>query len=116
MVTRKESATKKPDRPVKERQQRQSRPATTPEAREMQLVSLAISLAEKQLMDGTASPSVINHFLKIGSTREAIEKELLLGQSKLVESKAQSLDKDRQGESVAKAAMDAMKTYSPQVN
>ena len=50
-----------------------SRPATTPEAREQQMVSLAIDVAEKQLRDGTASAQVISHYLKIGSTREHVE-------------------------------------------
>ena len=36
-----------------------ARPASTPEAREQQLVSLAVNLAEKQLRDGTAAPSEI---------------------------------------------------------
>ena len=31
------------------------RPALTPEARENQMISLAVDLAEKQLMEGTAS-------------------------------------------------------------
>jgi hypothetical protein len=88
------------------------RPATTPEAREQQLVSLAVNLAEKQLRDGTASPSVINHFLKIASTRETIEREILEKQSKLIEAKAQTINKDREAEDLAKAAIEAMKNYN----
>jgi hypothetical protein len=38
------------------------RPALTPEARENQLVSLAVDLAEKQLREGTASSQVITHY------------------------------------------------------
>ena len=52
------------------------RPALTPEARENQLVSLAVDLAEKQLREGTASSQVITHYLKLGSTKERIEKRL----------------------------------------
>jgi hypothetical protein len=88
------------------------KPATTPEAREQQLVSLAVNLAEKQLLDGTAAPSVINHFLKIASTRETIEREMLEKQSKLIEAKAQSISKDREAEDLAKAAIEAMKNYN----
>lgn len=88
------------------------RPATTPEAREQQLVSLAVNLAEKQLRDGSAAPSVINHFLKIASTRETIEREMLEKQSKLIEAKAQSIAKDREAEDLAKAAIEAMKNYN----
>ena len=56
---------------------RMMRPALTPEARENQLVSLAVDLAEKQLREGTASSQVITHYLKLGSTKERIEKEIL---------------------------------------
>lgn len=100
---------------VKKKQQPEDkgmRPGTTPEAREQQLVNLAVNLAEKQLRDGTASPSVINHFLKIASTRETIEREMLEKQSKLIEAKAQSINKDREAEDLAKAAIEAMKNYN----
>ena len=53
------------------------RPALTPEARENQLISLAVDLAEKQLREGTASSQVITHYLKLGSTKERLEKEIL---------------------------------------
>ena len=53
---------------------RMMRPALTPEARENQLVSLAVDLAEKQLREGTASSQVITHYLKLGSTKERIER------------------------------------------
>lgn len=88
------------------------KPATTPEAREQQLVNLAVNLAEKQLLEGTAAPSVINHFLKIASTRETIEREMLEKQSRLIEAKAQSISKDREAEELAKAAIEAMKNYN----
>ena len=52
------------------------RPALTPEARENQLIYLATNLAEQQLLDGTASSQVITHYLKLGSTKERIEKEI----------------------------------------
>ena len=58
-------------------EEKRIRPALTPESREDQLVALAINLAEKQLLEGTASAQVISHFLKIGSTKERIEKEIL---------------------------------------
>ena len=62
---------------------RMMRPALTPEARENQLVSLAVDLAEKQLREGTASSQVITHYLKLGSTKERIEKEILEKQKEL---------------------------------
>lgn len=97
--------------PAEQVNNRKSRPATTPEAREKQLVSLAVDLAEKQLIAGTAAPSVINHFLKIASSRDVLEREILEKQSKLIEAKASSISKDREAEELAKAAISAMKNY-----
>ena len=64
------------------------RPARTPEARENQLIALAIDQAEKQLRDGTASSQVITHFLKLGSSRERMEKELLEEKPDTIDPKA----------------------------
>lgn len=91
---------------------KESRPASTPEGREQQLISLAVNLAEKQLRDGTASPSVINHYLKMASRRESLEREILERQSKLIEAKAASIAKDKEQEQLAKAAIEAMKNYN----
>lgn len=88
------------------------KPSMTPEGRERQLVGLAVNLAEKQLRDGTASSAVIVHYLKIASTREVLEREILEKQSKLIEAKANSIDKDREAEGIAKAAIEAMKSYN----
>lgn len=97
----------------KKEEEPQSRPATSPEARENQLINLAVSLAEKQLRDGTASPSVITHFIKLASTRERLERDILEKNSRLIDAKAKNLDKDRESEEVAKAAVEAMKNYKP---
>ena len=67
------------------------RPALTPEARENQLIYLATNLAEQQLRDGTASSQVITHYLKLGSTKEKIEKEILEKQKELITAKTESL-------------------------
>lgn len=93
--------------------ERTSRPATTPEARENQLINLAVNLAEKQLKDGTASPSVIAHYLKLGSQRERLERDILEKNAKLMEAKARNIDKERESEETAKAAIEAMRNYSP---
>lgn len=95
-----------------EKEQRTSRPAMTPEGREQQLIALAVDLAEKQLRDGTAAPSVINHYLKMGSKRENLEREILEKQKKLIEAKAQNIAKDMEQEQLAKAAIEAMKSYN----
>lgn len=92
---------------------RTNKPAVDPESREKQLVNLAVDLAERQLMDGTAPPSVINHFLKIASKRESLERDILEKQAELIQSKAKNISKDRDAEELAKAAIEAMKSYKP---
>ena len=68
---------------------RKMRPALSPEARENQMISLAMDLAEKQLMDGTASSQLITEFVKRGSTKARIEQEILEEQKQLIEAKTQ---------------------------
>lgn len=91
---------------------KKSRPASNPDAREQQLVNLAVELAEKQLREGTASPSVINHFLKVASSRETIEREILEKQARLIEAKASSISKSKESEEVARKAIEAMRNYN----
>ena len=92
--------------------ERKTRPALTPEARENQLIALAIDRAEQQLRDGTASSQVITHYLKLGSTKERIEKEILEKQKELIEAKTQSLQSARRIEELYTEAIAAMKRYS----
>ena len=42
---------------------RKIRPALTPEARENQMIALAVDLVEQRLLDGTASSQETTHFL-----------------------------------------------------
>lgn len=88
------------------------RPALTPEARENQMISLAVDLAEQQLRDGTASSQVITHFLKLGSTKERIEKEILEKQKSLIDAKTKSLEAGARSEELYAKVLEAMKIYT----
>lgn len=90
------------------------RPALTPEARENQLISLAVDLAEKQLLEGTASSQVITHYLKLGSTKERIEKEILEKQKELITAKTEALQSAKRIEELYTTALNAMRRYSGQ--
>lgn len=100
----------------KSRKNRVKRPATTPEARENQLISAAIDLAEKQIMDGTASAQVITHFLKLGSSRERLEQEMLAQRTELVSAKTDSIHQQERIEELYSNAIDAMRRYSGQID
>lgn len=88
------------------------RPALTPEARENQLIALAVDLAEKQLLEGTASSQVITHYLKLGSTKERIEKEILEQQKELISAKTEALKSAKRVEELYTDAIKAMRQYS----
>lgn len=87
------------------------KPATTPDGRENQLISLAIDLAEKQLLDGTASAQVITHYLKLGTTRETLEREKLQQENALLRAKAETYSSQANMEQLYKDALDAMSSY-----
>lgn len=91
---------------------RRLKPGITPEAREDQLISYAIDLAEKQLLEGTASSQVITHYLKLGSTKERIEKEILEKQKELIEAKTENLKSAKRIEELYENALNAMRNYS----
>ena len=90
----------------------QEPPAQDPVAREKQLINLAVDLAEKELIEGTASPSVLTHYLKLASTRETVEREILEKQAKLITAKTDSISQAKDTEEMVKQAIDAMRTYS----
>lgn len=89
-----------------------SRPALSTEARESQLIALAEDLAEQQLRDGTASSQLITHYLKLGSTRERLEKKLLAEQVELASAKKENIRSQARQEEMYEAALKAMKRYN----
>lgn len=91
---------------------RKIRPAITPEARENQLISLAIDLVEQRLIDGTASSQETTHFLKLGSSKAMLEKEKLAKENELLRAKTEALESAKEVEKLYKDALKAMREYS----
>lgn len=91
---------------------RKMRPALTPEAREKQMISLAMDQAEKQLLEGTASSQVICHFLKLASSKEKLEKERLEEENKLLRAKAEAIKSAETSEELYRNAIKAFSRYS----
>ena len=91
---------------------KKGRPALTPEARENQMISLAVDLAEQQLRDGTASSQVITHFLKLGTTTAQLEKVKLENENKLIIAKAEALRSEKNREELMREAMRMMAVYN----
>lgn len=88
------------------------RPALTLEARENQMINLAVDLAEQQLRDGTASSQVISHFLKLATVREQMEQKAMEKQIELMEAKIESLKSTQRTEELYANALEAMRRYS----
>lgn len=93
---------------------RKIRPALNPEARENQMISLAEDLAERQLLEGTASSQVITHYLKLGTTKALLEKEKLEKENELLRAKTEALQSAKQVEELYTQALNAMRRYSGQ--
>lgn len=87
-------------------------PATTPEGREQQMVSLAFDLAQAQLEDGTASAQVITHFLKFGSSQNALEKEKLRKENLLMQARVDQISAASQNSELYMEAINMMKVYT----
>lgn len=78
------------------------------------MISLAVDLAEKQLLKGTASSQVIAHYLKLGSTTERKKVELLDKQMELMNAKTQALQSAQRVEELYSNALAAMRNYNGQ--
>lgn len=94
-----------------EKKTRKNRHAMSLENREQQMISLAVDLAEQQLIDGTASSQLITHYLKLATTREKIEQETMLANQKLIKAKVESLESASRIEELYSEAISAMKRY-----
>lgn len=97
-----------------ESSRRSIRPATTPEAREQQLVSLAVDLVEKRLLEGTASSQETTHFLKLATTKYKYETQILEKQRDLIVAKTEVMQSQKRSEELFEKAVKAFKGYSGQ--
>ena len=94
--------------------QRKIRPALTPEARENQMIALAVDLVEQRLLDGTASSQETTHFLKLGSMKNRLEMEKLQEENRLLKARTEALQSAKRVEELYSEAIKAMRRYSGQ--
>lgn len=89
-------------------------PALTPEAQENRMISLATKLAEQKMLDGTASSQLIVHYLKLGSSKERLEQEIMEKQKELISAKTDALHTAKRIEELYDSAIKVMRVYSGQ--
>lgn len=95
-----------------DRNGRRRSPARTPEARELELSSVAYDLAEEQMLAGTASSQVLTHFLRAGSMRERLEQQKMEHEIELMDVKKEQLEGQKRIEELYVSALEAMRSYS----
>lgn len=81
-------------------------------AREKQVVAAAVDLAEKQIREGTASPSVLVHYLKLGTSSYNLELEKLRHENELLEAKRDNLRSMARMEELYEEAIAAYREYA----
>ena len=75
------------------------------------MVSLAHDLAERQILEGSASSQVLTHFLKLGSTRERLEQQRLEHENELTRVKIDAIEGQKRTEDLMRDALNAMRGY-----
>ena len=94
---------------VSEQPVKKLRPALTPEARENQMIALAMDLVERRLIEGTASSQETTHFLKLATSKSELERERAMLENELIKAKTQQI---RSQENIEKLYADAIKAMS----
>lgn len=90
------------------------RPPITPEANEQQMISLAMDLVKKRLIEGTASSQETTHFLKLGSMKNQLEMDKLREENKLLRAKTKSYEDAGEYKQLVADAIKAMRNYKGQ--
>ena len=87
------------------------RPALSPEARENQMISLAVDLVEKRLREGTASSAETTYYLRLSGSKARLEKEKLEEENKLPRAKTEMLQAQKNTEELYGEAIKMMRVY-----
>lgn len=87
-------------------------PGYTDAAREKRLISMAMDNAEKQLEDGTATPSIIVHFLKLGTEVAKLASEKMRQETRLLEAKKNSIETADRTAEFYDRVLDAIRSYN----
>ena len=91
---------------------RNEMPTLSVEARENHMISIADAEAEKRILSGKASDSLLLHYLKLGTTKIELEKEKLEADRDLAKAKVESIEQGKRTEEAYIAAIKAMSVYT----
>jgi hypothetical protein len=86
-------------------------PALTPQAREDQLIAMAYDEVERRISEGIATGPELVHFLRMGSTKGRLEKELLERENELMQAKTEAINTQKRIEELYSEAIAAVGSY-----
>lgn len=89
-------------------------PATTIEGRNNQLIAHAFDLAERRLLEGTASAQEVVHFLRLGAAEQRLKEEKIRNENLVLEARAEEMRQRSSGEELMNRALQAFRGYSGQ--
>lgn len=87
------------------------KPATSAQAREDQLIAMAYDEVERRISEGIATGPELVHFLRMGSPKAKLEKELLERELELTTAKTENIKSQKKIEELYANAIEAMKSY-----
>lgn len=90
---------------------RKAYPAKTPEAREQQLINLAVNEAERRLQNGTASSQIITTLLNLGSIKAKLELERMRADIELSKAKERDMEAKATNSDLYSKALEAFRSY-----
>ena len=90
---------------------RRVRRAKDPRQRENQLIALAMDQAEEQMRNGTASPAVLTHYLKLGTEKYKYENEKLRKENEMLAAKTEAIESQKRVEELYADAIAAFRSY-----
>lgn len=90
-----------------------TRKARSLERREDQLIALAYDLVEQRIRNGTATSQETVEFLRRGSTKARLEKEIMEEQKKYMKAKTEAMESAKRIEAMYSDAMAAFSSYRP---
>lgn len=86
-------------------------PVLTVEGRENQLIAAAYDLAEKRILEGTASSQELTYFLKLGSSKTRLENDKLREEVTHLRAKTAALEAQVNNEALLEKAFKAFRSY-----
>ena len=90
---------------------KRAKPAILPEARENQLINLAINLAEEKLRNGTASSQIITTLLNHATTKYQLENEKLRSDLRVADAKIKAMQSSEDTKDMYQKAIKAFRSY-----